>query len=59
MLLTWHAADGACCWRGRYAGVPEEMLELPLPHVAEEVRVRTLRKLLHDMRKKGIEEVRH
>ena len=39
---------------GRYAGVPEEMLEphLMFPHVPEETRTRVLKKLLGDMKKK-------
>ena len=36
---------------GEYAGLPEELLDTPLPHVPVELRAKVLRKLLGEMRK--------
>ena len=42
--------------RGQYAGTPEEMLDVPLPHVPEEARTRVLKKLLSEMRRAHLQE---
>ena len=42
--------------KGEYAGVPENMLDVPLPHVPHEKRMAVLNKLLSDMRKSYIQE---
>ena len=41
---------------GEYAGVPEEMLDVPLPHVPEVVRNRVLKRLLSELRQLFITE---
>ena len=51
-----HTTKGAKVQRGQYAGVPEDMLDLPMPHVPEEMRNKILRGLLSDMKRKHIEE---
>ena len=42
--------------RGQYAGVPEEMLDVPLPHVPEHVRTERLKRILEEMRRLAMQE---
>ena len=41
---------------GMYAGVPDEMLDTPLPHIPDEMRQKYLKKILAGMRRAYIEE---